>query len=148
MEESSCTTTGLRSKLDIMLDALQEGCMILGALVAVVNQGDSAILAVTLTACHILIHQNERRKEAGPHRDISWDIHPFCEGLPLLYGRGAPEPRLAPQEPLIPPSLHSHTAVSISSCNISPHRPGPACCDGPCVSVRVYLLRFGERTVW
>lgn len=36
--------------------------MILGVLVAVVNQVNSAILTVILTACHVLIHWNEQRK--------------------------------------------------------------------------------------
>lgn len=119
--------------------------MILGALVAVVNQGDSAILTVTLTACHILIHQNERRKRLALIGTSAGTSIPSVRVSPSYMGRGGPRAPTGPSGTLIPPSLHSHTAVSISSCDISPHRPGPACCDGPCVSVRVYLLRFGER---
>lgn len=83
--------------------------MILGALVAVVNQGNSAILTVILSACHVLIHRNEQRKEAGTHRDISGDIHPFSEGLPLLYGaRGpqSPDWPLGSPHPAFPPFSH------------------------------------------
>lgn len=36
--------------------------MILKVLVAVVNQVNSAILTLMLTACHVLIHRNEWRK--------------------------------------------------------------------------------------
>lgn len=96
--------------------------MILGALVAVVNQATLPSNRHIDCMSLILIHQNERRR-AGPHRDISWDIHPFCEGLPSYMGQGRPQsPDLAPSGTLIPPSLHSHTAVSISSCNFTPTR--------------------------
>lgn len=119
--------------------------MILGALVAVVNQGNSAILTVILSACHVLIHRNEQRKRLELIGTSAGTSIPSLRVSPSYTGRGGPRVPTGPSGALIPPSLHSHTAVSISSCDISPYRPGPACCDGPCVYVRVYLLRFGER---
>ena len=83
--------------------------MILGVLVAVVNQVNSAILTVIVTAWHVLIHQNERRKRLVLIGPSAGTFHPFSEGLPLLHGaRGpqSPEWPLRSLHPAFPPFSH------------------------------------------
>lgn len=74
----------------------------------------------------------------------SWSIRSFSEGLCLPCGwRGLQSHDCSLGNPHHPPLIpSSHTAMSISLCNMSHHGPGLACFDISCVNVFVYLLRF------